>query len=164
MAKNYDELPQCGIISKYAFEDPDAWRAATQRRREQLLDAMVRILGDDFNDIFEIGARLNRLFAPFNVYGAHGDVQNHLVVVPQSDRQSNQGGTLQFQLQNRILDFGNPIDYRSLKRFEDVWWFDDDVLPPDYDIASLHQEAAADCLGVVWWGNKSEIEHIPVGR
>ncbi|AWV87867.1 hypothetical protein [Bradymonas sediminis] len=164
MAEKYDELPQCGIISKYAFEDPDAWRAAMQRRREQLLDAMLRILADDFNDVFEVGARLNRLFAPFNVYGAHGDVQNHLVVLPSFDGQSNQQGILNFQLQNRILDFRNPIDYRSLKRVDDVWWFADEALPPSYDVAELHKEAAADCLGIVWWGNQSEIEHTPVGR
>lgn len=164
MTQNYDELPQCGIISKRAFEDPNAWRAAMQKRRTQLLEALLGILGDDFNDVFEVGARLNRLFAPFNVYGAHGDVQNHLVVVPRFDGSSNQGGILEFQLQNQFLDLRNPIDARSLKRFEDVWWFADEALPPGYEIAALHEEAAADCLGIVWWGNASEIEHIPVGR
>ena len=163
MTTPYDQLPGCGIIWKKAFDSPEEWRAATEHRRELLVEATARILSAKYNDIFEVGARLNALYAPFNVYGPHGDAQNHLVVVPKSDGVSNLSGQLHFQLHNRQVNIAAPMDFCTLERFEDVWWLDDLPLPDSYEVDELHRRAAEDCLSIVWWGNKMEIQMIPIG-
>jgi hypothetical protein len=117
-------------------------------RREALIGATADVLSE-YDDAFEVATRLNRIYAPFNVYDREGRRSNHLVVGAQSEKK------LLFEFYDRHGE--DRMDAREVVRAADgVWWFADKELskePGDY----LHSTVAYSCLSLVPWANEEMI-------
>lgn len=157
MTSERNELPECGILPHEAFGTPDAWREAMHARQERLVVETARILGEH-SDALDIAEQLNRLYAPFNTFDGRGDLSNHLIAVPRGS------DSLHIQFHDGDLDYDVPMDHRVLERHAEVWWLDDVELPESIEPNDLHESAALECLGLVWWGSEEMIDKTIIGK
>lgn len=143
-------LPEAGTIPRDTGLSSSEWKEKMDRRRETLLGATSDILTES-DDAEGAARRLNRLYAPFNVYDSRGRKDQHLVVRATEDD----------ELTFEYWDAGHedPMDWRTLELDEHGnWSFDDAESPGDLDDPTNHHNTVAyNCLSLVWWGNEQMI-------
>lgn len=166
MTKKNVKLPGCGLLLAEDFESGDAWRKARYELAVGVIEEVGRLLSE-CDDVEELAERLNRLFAPFNVYDYRDGAANFVVVVPTKyieGRGEEEG--LQFQLFFRgEIDVDAPDDYREITRHGE-FWYDSDAALTEEDLgeeysaeerAEFYEEVAERCLEIAYWANLKEV-------
>jgi len=151
------DLPECGILPTDGSVDADEWHDAMLDRWESLIAETADILSE-YTSALDAAVALNRLYAPFNVVDVSGGVTQHLVVT--TGKYAGPGddeNIIHFQIYEERLDLEEPLDYRNLERRDDFWWFADAESPERDEPEMIHENVAASCLQLIWWGDEKMI-------